>query len=244
MKQLPFNQPGRFWKGNLHTHCTASDGTLSAEVVCQRYREAGYDFLAITDHFMQRYDFPITDTRPYRGEGFTTILGAELHTRAVTTELSGVWHILAVGLPFANPGTRFWKAVREAGFTDRVLGPWERDAFLDAGLGMTNVVRRATARADELTPDEIVDGGRRLVETAEIYRPRWVAVLGLGAYRTAFGDRRATAGPQERRIGPARAWLLPNPSGLNASFPGFDSKLVWFERLARWLSLVPARPAC
>jgi hypothetical protein len=99
MNQLPFNQPGRFWKGNLHTHCMASDGTLSAAVVCQRYREAGYNFLAITDHFMQRYDFPITDTRPYRDEGFTTILGAELHTRAVTTELSGVWHILAVGLP-------------------------------------------------------------------------------------------------------------------------------------------------
>lgn len=122
----------------------------------------------------------------------------------------------AVGLPFANPGTRFWKAMHAAGFTDRVLGPWERDAFLDAGLGMTNVVRRATARADELAPEEIVDGGRRLVETAEAWRPRWVAVLGLGAYRTAFGDRRATTGPQERRIGPARVWLLPNPSGLNA----------------------------
>lgn len=122
----------------------------------------------------------------------------------------------AVGLPFGNPGTRFWKAVREAGFTDRVLGPWERDAFLDAGLGMTNVVRRATARADELSREEIVDGGRRLVETAHEWEPRWVAVLGLGAYRTAFDDRRATTGPQARRIGPARVWLLPNPSGLNA----------------------------
>ncbi|MFC8921987.1 G/U mismatch-specific DNA glycosylase [Cellulosimicrobium sp. NPDC057127] len=122
----------------------------------------------------------------------------------------------AVGLPFGNPGTRFWKAMHEAGFTERVLGPWERDAFLDAGLGMTNVVRRATARADELSREEIVDGGRRLVETAQEWEPRWVAVLGLGAYRTAFGDRRATAGPQERRIGPARVWLLPNPSGLNA----------------------------
>ncbi|MFD4992537.1 G/U mismatch-specific DNA glycosylase [Cellulosimicrobium cellulans] len=122
----------------------------------------------------------------------------------------------AVGLPFANPGTRYWKAMHEAGFTDRVLGPWERDAFLDAGLGMTNIVRRATARADELTPEEVVAGGRRLVETGESYRPRWVAVLGLGAYRTAFADRRAAAGLLERRIGPARAWLLPNPSGLNA----------------------------
>ncbi|SMF05106.1 G/U mismatch-specific uracil-DNA glycosylase [Cellulosimicrobium cellulans J34] len=122
----------------------------------------------------------------------------------------------AVGLPFANPGTRYWKAMYEAGFTDRVLGPWEREAFLDAGLAMTNVVRRATARADELSPEEIVEGGRRLVETVEAFRPRWVAVLGLGAYRTAFADRRATAGPLERGIGPARTWLLPNPSGLNA----------------------------
>ncbi|MFJ1511520.1 G/U mismatch-specific DNA glycosylase [Cellulosimicrobium funkei] len=122
----------------------------------------------------------------------------------------------AVGLPFANPGTRYWKAMHEAGFTERVLGPWERVEFLDAGLGMTNVVRRATARAGELTPEEIVAGGHRLGETAETYRPRWVAVLGLGAYRTAFADRGAAAGPQERRLGPARVWLLPNPSGLNA----------------------------
>jgi hypothetical protein len=106
MHQLPFGQPGRFWKGNLHTHSTASDGAFSPAVVCQRYREAGYDFLAITDHFMQRYHFPITDTRAYQTPEFTTILGAELHTRTITTELSGVWHILAVGLPsdFAASG--------------------------------------------------------------------------------------------------------------------------------------------
>lgn len=99
MNNLPFNQPGRFWRGNLHTHSTASDGLVSPEQVCQRYREVGYDFLALTDHFMKQYNFPITDTRSYRTADFTTILGAELHTRLVKTELGSVWHILAVGLP-------------------------------------------------------------------------------------------------------------------------------------------------
>jgi predicted metal-dependent phosphoesterase TrpH len=99
MHNLPFGQPGRFWKGNLHTHSTASDGRLPPEEVCARYREAGYDFIALTDHFMRHYNFPLVDTRPYRTENFTTILGAELHTRNVMTEMGSVWHILAVGLP-------------------------------------------------------------------------------------------------------------------------------------------------
>lgn len=105
MHSLPFAQPGRFWKGNLHTHCTASDGRYELSETCRRYREAGYDFVSITDHFLPRYDFPLTDTRPYRADGFTTILGAELHTINETTELGSIWHILAVGLPldFAPP---------------------------------------------------------------------------------------------------------------------------------------------
>ena len=97
MKNLPFNQPGRFWKGNLHTHCTASDGKFSAEAVCQRYRAAGYDFMAMTDHFLEHYQFPLTDTRAFRTADFTTILGAELHSDL--TEMGERWHILAVGLP-------------------------------------------------------------------------------------------------------------------------------------------------
>jgi predicted metal-dependent phosphoesterase TrpH len=103
MEQLPFGQPGRFWKGNLHTHSTRSDGAFSPEEVCRRYRENGYDFLALTDHFLPRYDFPLTDTAPYRTSNFTTILGAELHTDL--TEMGEIWHILAVGLPldFARP---------------------------------------------------------------------------------------------------------------------------------------------
>lgn len=103
MHTLPFDKPGRFYKGNLHTHSTASDGKLSPERVCQTYRELGYDFLALTDHFLENYRFPLSDTRPYRTDDFTTILGAELHAGRTSTD--ELWHILAVGLPldFAQP---------------------------------------------------------------------------------------------------------------------------------------------
>lgn len=97
MINLPFRRPGRFWRGNLHTHSDRSDGALSPEDIGRRYREAGYDFLAITDHFRAKYEFPLTDTRPLRTPRFTTLLGAELHPPR--TEFSSEWHILAVGLP-------------------------------------------------------------------------------------------------------------------------------------------------
>ncbi len=92
-----FATPGRFWKGNIHTHSTLSDGLRTPEHVCATYREAGYDFLALTDHFMEKYGWPLADTRGFRTPGFTTILGAELHAPA--TSLGEIWHILAVGLP-------------------------------------------------------------------------------------------------------------------------------------------------
>jgi hypothetical protein len=97
MDITPFSAPGQFRRGCLHTHSTRSDGHVSPEGVCAYYREAGYDFLALTDHFLERYEFPITDTRPYRTQDFTTILGAELHAGAA--EFGQLWHILAVGLP-------------------------------------------------------------------------------------------------------------------------------------------------
>ncbi|MET7887795.1 CehA/McbA family metallohydrolase [Streptomyces avermitilis] len=101
---LPFNRPGRFWRGNLHTHSDRSDGAKSPEETACHYRDAGYDFLALTDHFRAEYGFPVTDTRPLRTAGFTTLLGAELH--APRTEAGPSWHIVAVGLPldFAPPG--------------------------------------------------------------------------------------------------------------------------------------------
>lgn len=99
-----FPSGARFWKGNIHTHSNRSDGALPAEEVCRRYRERGYDFLTLSDHFLERYDFPITDTTPYRTDRFTTILGAEVHAPSTTT--GELWHILAVGLPddFAPTG--------------------------------------------------------------------------------------------------------------------------------------------
>ncbi len=97
MDRLPFAQPGRFWRGNLHTHSTCSDGRRPPEEVVRAYRERGYDFLAITDHFLERYGFPIVDTRPYRDATFTTLLGAELHAPALSH--GEPWHLLAVGLP-------------------------------------------------------------------------------------------------------------------------------------------------
>ncbi len=97
MPTTPFDLPGRFYRGNLHTHSTRSDGRLPPEAVCRFYRENGYHFLAITDHFMDQFRYPITDTTPYRTEEFTTLLGAELH--APETMTGELWHILAVGLP-------------------------------------------------------------------------------------------------------------------------------------------------
>lgn len=103
MQPSPFAQPGRFWRGNLHTHSTFSDGAYAMEEVCHRYRETGYHFIALTDHFLERYNWPIADTRAFRTADFTTIIGAELHTDQ--TEMGEIWHILAVGLPldFAAP---------------------------------------------------------------------------------------------------------------------------------------------
>lgn len=104
MTGLPFKVPGRFWRGNLHTHSDVSDGALSPHETARVYREAGYDFVAITDHFRPEYGFPVTDTRVLRSEGFTTLIGAELH--APQTEVGQAWHIVAVGLPldFEPPG--------------------------------------------------------------------------------------------------------------------------------------------
>jgi hypothetical protein len=97
MTPNPFALPGRFYKGNLHTHSTASDGVLPAAEVCRRYRERGYDFICLSDHFLPAYGYPVSDTRPFRDEGFTTILGAEVHVPA--TGLGEAWHLLANGLP-------------------------------------------------------------------------------------------------------------------------------------------------
>ncbi|TGB09486.1 G/U mismatch-specific DNA glycosylase [Streptomyces palmae] len=124
----------------------------------------------------------------------------------------------ATGHHFARPGNRFWPVLHASGFTPRLFAPAEQERLLDHGLGITNVVARASARADELTEAEYREGGRLLAEKVLRLRPRWLAVAGITAYRVAFGDRHAAIGPQQRTIGDTRIWALPNPSGLNAQW--------------------------
>lgn len=128
MTENTFQLPGSFWRGNLHTHSDRSDGVLSPEEVCRRYKAEGYDFIALTDHFIGQYDYPITDTTPYRDVDFTTILGAELHSGAM--ENGELWHILAVGLPadFAPPNAPGFRPV-----TDQESGPALAARARDAG---------------------------------------------------------------------------------------------------------------
>ena len=124
----------------------------------------------------------------------------------------------AVGHHFARPGNRFWPALYAAGFTDRQLAPAEERELLPHGLGITNIVERATATADELSPEELVEGGQRLQARVQTYQPRFLAILGVGAYRTAFGQPKAVLGRQPEPFGGATLWILPNPSGLNAHY--------------------------
>jgi double-stranded uracil-DNA glycosylase len=122
----------------------------------------------------------------------------------------------ATGQHFARPGNRFWPALHKSGFTDRQLRPDEQNLLPALGLGITNIVARASAKADELTAAELRAGGLQLVELAGRLRPRWLAVLGVTAYRTAFGQPHAVVGPQPELLGGTSVWILPNPSGLNA----------------------------
>lgn len=124
----------------------------------------------------------------------------------------------ATGHHFARPGNRFWAALHGAGFTDQRLSPWQERELLSYGLGVTNLVQRATAGADEVAPAELVAGRRKLIAKIRRYTPSCLAVLGLGAYRTAFAQSNATLGRQPERFGGALLWLLPNPSGLNAHY--------------------------
>ena len=122
----------------------------------------------------------------------------------------------ATGWHFARPGNRFWSALHLSAFTPRRLAPAEQDLLAGYGLGITNLVARATAQAAELGPAELRAGGERLAALIADRRPRVLAVAGVTAYRTAFGRPRAANAPQPDPLGPARVWVIPNPSGLNA----------------------------
>ncbi len=119
---------------------------------------------------------------------------------------------------FGRPGNRFWPALHKAGFTPRLFHPSEQYELLKLGLGITNVVARATAAADELSKEELIEGGRILEQKVLEYKPFYLAIVGIGAYRTAFNRPKAKIGLQEERIGKTRIWVLPNPSGLNANY--------------------------
>ena len=123
----------------------------------------------------------------------------------------------AVGHHFARPGNRFWPALFAAGFTPHLFTGFEDRDLLELGCGLTNIVARSSARADEVTREELHAGAKKLRRKLLRYRPRFLAVVGLGAFRTAFERPRAVVGLQPARIGDTAVWLLPNTSGLNAN---------------------------
>ncbi|MEV4639476.1 G/U mismatch-specific DNA glycosylase [Actinoplanes sp. NPDC049548] len=150
------------------------------------------------------------------GRTIPDLVGPDL--RVLFSGINPSLYSAATGHHFARPGNRFWPALHRSGFTTRLLHPSEQWELPHAGLGITNVVARATARADELSPAELVAGGEILTALVDRWRPRYLAVLGVTAYRTAFARPKATMGPQPDRIAGVPVWVLPNPSGLNAHY--------------------------
>jgi TDG/mug DNA glycosylase family protein len=136
----------------------------------------------------------------------------------------------AVGHHFARPGNRFWKVLHLSGFTPRQISPFEEEELLEFRIGVTNMVPRTTATAAELHPDEIVEGGARLLQLVETYQPATVAVLGAQAFRRAFRRPRAQIGMQDELLGNLPVWVLPNPSGLQAHYQ-LDDMVQLFEAL-------------
>lgn len=147
----------------------------------------------------------------------------------------------AIGHHFGRPGNRFWTVLHRSGFTDRVLSPFEERELLALGLGVTNIVNEATRVAEELTTEELRGGRATLERKVRRYRPRILAVLGLGAYRTAFERRRAQVGPQDAPMGSTKVWVLPNPSGRTASYQ-MDALAGLFVDLRRAAGLTRSRP--
>lgn len=140
----------------------------------------------------------------------------------------------AVGHHFARPGNRFWPALHASGFTPRLLAPHEERELLALGCGITNVVDRASAEAADLSRAELAEGGRKLEAKVQRYAPRVLAILGIGAYRSAFARPKAVMGLQGETIGPTRLWILPNPSGLNANYQPADLARL-FRELREWV---------
>jgi double-stranded uracil-DNA glycosylase len=160
------------------------------------------------------------------------------HLRILFCGINPGLYSTAVGHHFGRPGNRFWKALHAAGFTPRLFSPSEDKALLALGIGITNLCPRTTASADELTAAELERGGRALVAKARRYRPRVVAILGIGAYRAGFARPEASIGRQEAPIAESLAWVLPNPSGLNAHY-GIEELTRHFRRLRTAVEVTP-----
>src|SRR5271156_2129206 len=181
MRIAPFSTPGRFWRGNLHTHSHLSDGVLSPEQVVGAYKRAGYDFLQLSDHFLERFGWPIADTRRWRSNDFTTLIGAELH--AMGTEVGELWHILAAGLPLdfpapgpAESGPELAARAREAGAFVAIAHPaWSQLTMNDgralAAAHAVEIYNRGCAvetdrGAGFYLLDQLANEGRRLTAIA------------------------------------------------------------------------------
>jgi TDG/mug DNA glycosylase family protein len=134
-----------------------------------------------------------------------------------------------VGHHFGRPGNRFWPTLHRAGFTPRLFAPSEQRELLKLGYGITNMVARATNSAEELTRDELLEGARILTRKVLRFKPRYLAIAGIGAYRTAFERPKAKIGLQEETIGETKIWVLPNPSGLNANYRPSELAEVFAE---------------
>jgi TDG/mug DNA glycosylase family protein len=139
------------------------------------------------------------------------------HLKVLFCGINPGLYTAAVGYHFARPGNRFWPALYEGGFTPRLLYPEENAELLEYGYGITNLVEKPTLQAGELTKDELIDGRVEFEKKIAIFKPNWVAILGLQAFRIAY-DKKARLGKQDFLIGESKVWVMPNPSGLNAHF--------------------------
>jgi TDG/mug DNA glycosylase family protein len=135
----------------------------------------------------------------------------------------------AVHHHFAKPGNRFWITLYRSGFTDRLLSPFEENELLKRKIGITNIVQKATASASELSRDELIGGAKELEKKVLSFKPEFVAFVGIGAYRIAFGRVKAKIGLQEEKISGCKIWVLPNPSGINANYQIDDLVKVFRE---------------
>lgn len=160
------------------------------------------------------------------------------HLRVLFCGINPGVYSAAAGHHFAGPNNRFWPTLHDAGFTPTLLRPADEAALLSRGLGITNLVPRATSMAGHLSTAELQRGARQLLRKIRTFQPRILAILGLGAYRVAFGEPRAVCGLQERTIGETRIWLLPNPSGINAHHS--NAELVRLFRALRRYAALPS----